>query len=545
MKRLFLTLLLLVSMAPVAIAQTDLPDDKKAIFCFDVQVDKILNSKLAETLGPEMIDQMSQGMESPVPIQKYVRIFGMMGAPNSIQDMIFDGPNEKKEVMEDGFPVEKDMEEFEMPKQPDLPLNMFFEFQMVDAESARELLDMMQLDKNSAREIDGVEYLSPPPFAPQNIIAGITNETRVVMGTKDYVLASNRMDLFSDELFKAFERHQADLPIRASLEMISKADLIAEAVEMGGQGAPPFMAPMLGLVDNFESLNLAVDLSGPELLALRGIGKSDTDAEELRGGLNGLLGMAKLAGGGIDAQLQGTPAAAAMVKGMMNDLNTSGEGREVNIIIGRPENMEVAVNELMVMAQAQAKIAMRQNNMRQNMLAILNYESTNQAFPFEADESEPSWRVRIEPFLFNLKEGSMPESFGSDGENSMVAHVRTEKLVQTYADITDGASNTICLVEVKQGIPWKSNQDVSPEQVVEMVQGLAEGEVIVAARYDASIMILSADSDLEMIKKMCTPAGGEVVEDRWDEENFGPDFGRNAADFGGPADAGSGSGRKE
>ena len=224
--------------------------------------------------------------------------------------------------------------------------------------------------------------------------------------------------------------------------------------------------------------------------------------------------MAKLAGGGIDAQLQGTPAAAAMVKGMMNDLNTSGEGREVNIIIGRPENMEVAVNELMVMAQAQAKIAMRQNNMRQNMLAILNYESTNQAFPFEADESEPSWRVRIEPFLFNLKEGSMPESFGSGGENSMVAHVRTEKLVQTYADIADGASNTICLVEVKQGIPWKSNQDVSPEQVVEMVQGLAEGEVIVAARYDASIMILSADSDLEMIKKMCTPAGGEVIENR-------------------------------
>ena len=514
MKRLFLTLLLLVSMAPVAIAQTDLPDDKKAIFCFDVQVDKILNSKLAETLGPEMIDQMSQGMESPVPIQKYVRIFGMMGAPNSIQDMIFDGPNEKKEVMEDGFPVEKDMEEFEMPKQPDLPLNMFFEFQMVDAESARELLDMMQLDKNSAREIDGVEYLSPPPFAPQNIIAGITNETRVVMGTKDYVLASNRMDLFSDELLKAFERHQADLPIRASLEMISKADLIAEAVEMGGQGAPPFMAPMLGLVDNFESLNLAVDLSGPELLALRGIGKSDTDAEELRGGLNGLLGMAKLAGGGIDAQLQGTPAAAAMVKGMMNDLNTSGEGREVNIIIGRPENMEVAVNELTVMAQAQAKIAMRQNNMRQNMLAIHNYESTNQAFPFEADESEPSWRVRIEPFLFNLKEGSMPESFGSDGENSMVAHVRTENLVQNFGNITDGSSNTICLVEVKNGIPWKLNQDVSPDQVVEMVQGLAEGEVIVAARYDGSTMTLSADSDLEMIKKMCTPAGGEVVEDR-------------------------------
>ena len=108
----------------------------------------------------------------------------------------------------------------------------------------------------------------------------------------------------------------------------------------------------------------------------------------------------------------------------------------------------------------------------------------------------------------------MPESFGSDGENSMVAHVRTENLVQNFANIADGASNTICLVEVKNGIPWKLNQDLSPDQVVEMVQGLAEGEVIVAARYDGSTMTLSADSDLEMIKKMCTPAGGEVIENR-------------------------------
>ena len=485
MMRVFLALLFLATMVPLATAQTDLPNEDKAVFCLDVQVNKILESKLAESLGEEMVQEITEGMDLPVPAENYVRIFGLMGAPNSMQEAM--GSKE-------------------------IPFNMMFEFQMVDAESAKELFEFMQLDPETSQEIDGVKYLSPPPFAPQNIIAGITNETTVVFGTKDFVLAGSRMDLFSEELKKSWGRHTVDLPLRASLEMVSKADLIAEAVTMGGEGAPPFMAPMLGLVDNFESLNLTLDLSGEELLALRGLGKSDTDAEELRGGLNGLLGMAKLGASGMQAELQKAPKAAAMLDGVMKDLNTSGEGREVNIIIGRPAEMEAGVTELLVMTRAAAKVTARQNNLRQVLLAIHNHDSAFNKMPFEADESKPSWRVAVKPFLFAGSDEGMSEVFGEDGENAMIAHVRTEKLVTGFGDVSDGTSNTICLVEVKKGIPWKTNKDVTPDQVVEMVKSLEDGEVIFAGFYDASVQTLTSDMDAEMIKAMCTPAGGEVVE---------------------------------
>ena len=45
-----------------------------------------------------------------------------------------------------------------------------------------------------------------------------------------------------------------------------------------------------------------------------------------------------------------------------------------------------------------------------------------------------------------------------------------------------------------------------------MVKSLEDGEVIFAGFYDASVQTLTSDMDAEMIKAMCTPAGGEVVE---------------------------------
>ncbi len=489
-----LTLLLIAVITPIGWAQNDLAEDKKAVFCFDLDVESLLNSELAKSLGEEIIQEMDDAMQFPLPAEKYVRIFGMMGAPNSMREAM-QGPG---------------------ADDPKLPFNMFYQFEMVDGPSAKELLEYMDLDDGSGREIDGVTYFSPPSFAPQNIVVGIQGETTVVMGTTEFVFyKGNRKELFSGELQKAWSRHPAELPVRASLEMVSKAELISEVLAMAEQGAelPPFAAPLIGMVDNVESLNLVVDVSGQELLALRGLGKNDADAEELRGGLNGLLGMAKIMGAGAKAELAETPQAAAMVDSLMKDLSTSGEGREVNIIIGRPENFEEGLSELMVKTRAAAEVAQRRNNVREIGLASLNYEVTHLEFPFEADEAKESWRVKVAPFMFSqVKEGDMPEGFGRDGENAMVAHVRTVRLVNKIADITDGMSNTICFIEVKTGIPWKSNRDVTPDQVVEMIKNLEEDEVVVAGFYDGSVTTLNSETDLETLKAMLTPAGGEVID---------------------------------
>ena len=488
MQRIFLTLLLLAVFVPSVNAQIDLPNDKKAIFCIDAQVARLLESKLAESMGEEELKALKDGMDLPVLPQKYVRIFGMVGAPDSMQEAQQMGPGR------------------------DLPFELVFEFQMADAESAAAVLDYMSLDKDNSQEIDGVTYFSPPGFAPQNIVGGVRDEKVVVFGTKNFVFANSRKELFSAELANAWGRHLSHAPVRASLEMVSKADLIAEMVAMGEQGAPPPFVSLLGMVDNMESLNLTMDVDGEELLALRGLGKNDADAEELRGGIDGLLAIAKLASGGMKQGMQQkSPNAAAMMDEIMGDLKTIGEGKEVNIVINRPESFEAGVAELQAVVRSRAQVTIRTNNMRQALLAMHNFDAANNGLPFDADPTQPSWRAKISEFM-DEKEGEMPQCFGSDGENSMIPHVRTEKQIKSFIDLTDGSSNTICMVEVSEGIPWKSNKDVTPAQVIEMIGNLGEGEVMVVGFYDASVIAVDSSTDLELNKKMCTPDGGEVID---------------------------------
>lgn len=540
MKRLLSILLLIAAFVPVAKAQSDLPEDKKAIFCVDIQVNKLLESELADSLGDEMVGQILKGMDLPIEGKKFTRIYGLIGGPDSLDEMMGTAPSEKMEVTDpsldgsgtkealDGSGTKEAMEDFEdggfedgeFNGQPDVPLNLLFEFKVVDASAAKELFQSMSLDENSGQEINGVTYYSPPRFAPQNLVGGIVDETTVVFGTKEFVFAEgSRKNLFSRELQKTWSRSQQDLPLRASLELVSKAAMISEAIEAVEESGDlkfilPFdPAPMLSMIGNVESINLSADLSGPELLAIRGFGKDDAGAEDLRTNLNGLLGIAKIMGGGMKPQLQELPNASTMMDGLLKDLNTTGEGREVNLVIGRPEKFEEGISELLVMAREQAQISIRQNNLRQVLLAVHNYETSLGKFPFEEGEDKKSWREELEPHLFHFSvEGEMPDVYGSDGENSMIALVRSNPIPKDFGDIRDGTTNTICMVEVKTGIPWKSNQDITPDQVVEMVKNLEEGEVIFAARYDASLMTLTSETDLETLKAMLTPAGGEAVE---------------------------------
>ena len=99
MKRLFLTLLLAAVTFTSAVAQSDLRDDQKAICCFDLQVEKLLTSDLAKTIGPEAMDQIKRNMETPVSPEKYKRIYGFVGA-NNMEEVMSMGPQNAPKVME-------------------------------------------------------------------------------------------------------------------------------------------------------------------------------------------------------------------------------------------------------------------------------------------------------------------------------------------------------------------------------------------------------------------------------------------------------------
>ena len=410
---------------------------------------------------------------------------------------------------------------------------MLFEFELVDAQSANELFASMLLDPNSRQEINGVQFFSPPSFAPQNIIAGIKDKTKVVFGTKNYVLTSSPRVLFSDSLKKTWGQRSNSAPARLSLEMMSKADLVKELVEMSRQFAPPEAKAMLDLVDHVESLNLMIDPSGKELVALHGLGKNDEGSVELREGVNGLLALARFASAGPISKMQEkAPKTVEMMKSITNDLKASGEGREVDVVVNRPEGMKAAVMELKAAVMIATNIAQKKIDLRIVVLAMHNYASTTGELPFKDDPDRRhvglSWRATVLPFVeevpiyrLDMKKGSgeepnkafadkMPKLFGTDGKNSTIVFVRTEEVPKDLSDITDGTSNTICMVEFPQGVAWLENKDVTPAQVIEMVKNLKEGESRAAAFYDGSVWTLRAGMDTELLKKLLTPSGGET-----------------------------------
>lgn len=169
---------------------------------------------------------------------------------------------------------------------------------------------------------------------------------------------------------------------------------------------------------------------------------------------------------------------------------------------------------LMFPAVSQVREAARRthcmNNMRQIMLAILNHESAYGHFPTDrvvtlADGTElrHSWRVLILPFLesspvYDMYDFNEPW----DGPNNSKLETMTfwsvfqcpshdsgtktpYKLVvgpgtafeignpHNSADITDGTSNTIALVEdTANPVNWMEPSDLSPDQAAKILNGL-------------------------------------------------------------------------
>ena len=206
-------------------------------------------------------------------------------------------------------------------------------------------------------------------------------------------------------------------------------------------------------------------------------------------------------------------------------------------------------------AREAARRAQCLNNLHQISIALMQYEAANGCFPpaYVADEdgnSMHSWRVLILPYLgqqalFNIYNFEEP---WDSPNNQMVAdtmisiyscasYAGSDPLETNYvmivgpgtisdgagttstADIKDGPSNTIMVVEVaNSGINWAEPRDLDAEQISYRINdqtaaGISSdhpgGACVVMC--DGSVHFLDNSTDPEVIKGMSTIAGGEMV----------------------------------
>jgi prepilin-type processing-associated H-X9-DG protein len=212
---------------------------------------------------------------------------------------------------------------------------------------------------------------------------------------------------------------------------------------------------------------------------------------------------------------------------------------------------------LLIPAMRQVSVAQTRmqctNNLKQIGIALHNYHDTYKTFPpayFADDTGQPmtSWRVMILPFLeqapmydqydfdepwdspsnLALTSGPMPiYSCPSDPTGScsyfvvnVPGSVFDGPKASRMADITDGTSNTIMVVEVTgSNVHWSQPQDLGPQAFASRVNQTKNGTCI-SSEHDTVANILMGDGSVHaideatansVIQMLITKSDGQVV----------------------------------
>ena len=164
--------------------------------------------------------------------------------------------------------------------------------------------------------------------------------------------------------------------------------------------------------------------------------------------------------------------------------------------------------------------------MRKVLLAIHNYHDSTKTLPFQDQDTQAlGWQVKLLPYLeekalfeeFSPDFGwsveankkliePRPEVYGGDSDN-LICWCQTS--VHSFADITDGISNTLALVELPvSALPeprvWTQAGGLTPEQIMEAFSNLPSEVSLVVGMYDGSVKLMKV-SDLQRLDAILTP----------------------------------------
>ena len=190
------------------------------------------------------------------------------------------------------------------------------------------------------------------------------------------------------------------------------------------------------------------------------------------------------------------------------------------------------------------------NNLKQIALAMHNYHGSNNAFPRPAtldQKGKPllSWRVAILPSLQQQElydKFKQDEPWDSPHNKALLKEmppvyrcpIRSNALAYTtnyqvfvgkdalfendqgigVADVTDGTSNTIMIVEAKEAVPWTKPDDLSFDPAAApSLRGAGSPHPggFHASMADGSVRFLKNTIDLNVLRALITRAGGEVI----------------------------------
>ena len=307
------------------------PNQDSAELAFDLRMDQLRETPLYGMVS-QAVDQMkSQGeMPDEIDFDKVNRVWGAIQFPETVEEM---------EAMDGLSPGDA------------LPMDLFIQIEFVDAESADAAMGTILEDSEEVSR-NGKTYFAPKSGseAPSNLLGHKVNSSTIEFGTDAYVTAGAGEGLFSNGLGEAWGSF-GDEPIRLAFDLDNARTLVDEGLELAKADSPPMMHGMLDLVSKMKQVRLSVDLKdGGNLLSFGAAGTDEEAAEELRSGLDGMLGMAKMMGGSAVEEIRAQDEGMAdVVAAILGSLAAKRDGTDVEIVIPKPEGFEDAIQSMMEM----------------------------------------------------------------------------------------------------------------------------------------------------------------------------------------------------
>jgi hypothetical protein len=478
---LLTTLFCLVLETNLAVAQSANPV-RPASFSFSADIEKVKSSFLGPMMAEWENESVRSGPQAIVAAAK--SISGSLSFPGSVQDLMTMGPQE--------------------------PIPFDFMIQVDFADAAKMSTVWSEIEENfEAFEEDGIKGFRLERETPNMMFTKLDDDSMAI-GTPGYLKKGGK-DLNSKpvvDLLNSLPKHA----VRVALDMSAAADLMDEFNEMMQGQIPPEATPFIEVAMKIEALKLSLDMEDEKLMVLGIRGRDEEATKEIFGTIDGLLNMAKFAAGAQIARMkEESPKTAEVVSALIASLKPKNEGNEMTMVVPRPAGMNEMLKEAIEQTRQAANDAVDMNRLKQAALAAYNYESAYGEMPFVSDKdqtsAELSWRVRILPFIEEMptyeqlkrSEGwessanrefadKMPAVFGKGSTSlSDIAFIQTEKPVKRLAEITDGTSSTFMLLQYKAGQPWMNPKNLSVDEAVKLYMNLADGETLLAARYDGSV----------------------------------------------------------
>lgn len=299
------------------------PDPAAAEIAFEIKMDA-----LRDTPMYKMAQTTLESQPGMVPgngdVEKIKRVWGAVQLPEKVAEI---------EGAESGDQI---------------PMDLFIRIELEDKKAADEMAAEMIKDSNEVKE-DGETFYTPKN-GPQNLRARRANDTTLEVATQNFFSKGLGENLYSPGLKKAWDMFSNE-PIRIAIDLENARGLVDEGLDMAKDQMPPMMHGMLDMVDKMDNIRIAMDFQdGRDLMAL-GMTSSDEDtAEELRKGLDGLMGMAKMMGGAQVEQLQQIDEGMAnTVSALLKSLQANREGDDVQINIPKPEGFDETLKSMMGM----------------------------------------------------------------------------------------------------------------------------------------------------------------------------------------------------